>query len=59
MAVYFSPTAQIKLLKANKSFTSVSIEYFDNIDSFSFELTTKLPEYSGINNYAIELKDDN
>ena len=36
----------------------VSAEYLDFADVFSSDLTSKLPEHTGINDHAIELVDD-
>lgn len=59
MAVHSSTAAQIELLKANKSLTTIPLEYFDYTDIFLPEFTAKLPEHSGINNHIIELDDGN
>ena len=34
---------------------AISAEYFDYSGIFSFENAVKLPEYTGMNNYIIEL----
>ena len=46
---------QIANLIAEKASTKVFIEYADFANVFSLDLASKPPEYTGINNYAIEL----
>ena len=53
--VFLSCRAQIAALVANESSTSISIEYSDFVDIFSLELVSKLLEHTRINDYAIEL----
>ncbi len=53
-----SKRAQIAQLKADEAPTKVPSEYADFADVFSPKLATELPEYTGINDHAIELVDD-
>ena len=55
--VYPSRRPQISGLIAEKALTKVSTKYSDFADVFSPDLTSKLPEHTGINDYAIELVD--
>ena len=57
IAVHLFWAAQIRLLKANEAFTTVSTKYFDYTDVFLSELAAKLPEHIGINDHAIKLED--
>ncbi len=50
--------AQIAHLKADEAPTEVLSKYADFADVFSPKLAAELPEYTRINNYAIELVDD-
>ena len=50
--------AQIAALVVNESLTSIPIKYSDFADVFSPELASKLLKHIGINDYAIELVDD-
>ncbi len=50
--------AQIAHLKVDEAFSEVPSEYTDFTDVFSPKLAAKLPEYTRINNHAIELVDD-
>ncbi len=56
--VHPSKRTQIAHLKADKAFFKVPSKYIDFAEVFSPKLTTKLPEYTRINNYTIELVDD-
>ncbi len=53
-----SRRAQIAHLKADEAPTKVLSEYADFADVFSPKLAAELPEYTGINDHAIELVDD-
>ena len=61
MPVYFKKQFQIKaqvgVLLFNKALIEVSIEYFDYNNIFSAENAAKLPENTGINEYAIKLEE--
>ena len=50
--------AEIAALVANEVPISISTKYSDFADIFSPELASKLPEYTEINDHAIELVDD-
>ena len=50
--------AQIAHLKANKAFTKVPSKYTDFADIFLSKLAIELLEHTEINNYAIELFND-
>ena len=56
--MYPSRKAQIAHLKADKAPTKVSSKYADFIDVFLLKLAIKLLKYTRINNYAIELVDN-
>ena len=56
--VHPSRRAQIAALVANEAPTSIPTEYSDFADVFSPALASELPEYTGINDHAIELVDD-
>ena len=56
--VHPSCRAQIAALVANEDLTSIPTEYSNFADVFSLELASKLPEYTEINDHAIELIDD-
>lgn len=58
IAIHLSPSAQIELLKVNKAPTTVFAKYSDYTNIFLLKLTAKLPEYTGINNHAIDLEKD-
>lgn len=58
IAIHLSPVAQIKLLKVNKVLITVFAKYSDYTNIFLLKLTMKLPEYTGINNHAIDLEKD-
>lgn len=49
--------AQITALQQNEALTKVSSEYVDFVDIFSSDLMMELLENTGINKYAIKLKD--
>ena len=49
---------QIAGLIAKKTPTKVPDKYSDSADVFSLNLMFKLPKHTGINNYIIELVDD-
>ena len=49
---------QIAQLKADKASSKVSSEYADFANIFSPKLAAKLPKHTRINDYAIELVDD-
>ena len=53
--VHPSRRPQISGLIAEEAPTKVPAEYSDFADVFSPDLASKLPEHTGINNYAIEL----
>ena len=53
-----SKKAQIANLKAEKALIKVLNEYVNFADIFSPKLAAKFLEYTGINNHAIELVDD-
>ena len=53
--VYPSRRPQISNLIAKKASTKIPAKYSDFADVFSPDLASKLPEHTGINNYAIEL----
>ena len=53
--VYPSQRFQISGLIAQEAPTKVPNEYSDFADVFSSDLASELPEYTGINNHAIEL----
>ncbi len=56
--IYPSRRAQIAHLKADEAPIKVSSEYADFADVFLPKLAVELPEYTGINDYAIKLVDD-
>ncbi len=56
--MYPSKKAQIAHLKADEALTKVLSKYADFADVFSPKLAVELPEYTGINDHAIELVDD-
>ena len=49
---------QISGLIAEEAPTKIPTEYSDFADVFSPDLASELPEHTGINNYAIELVED-
>ena len=51
--IHLSQRAQIALLKANETPTSVLFKYIDFADVVSKNIVAKLSEYTGINNHAI------
>ncbi len=53
--VHPSRRAQIAHLKADEAPSKVPSEYANFADIFSLKLATELSEYTGINDYAIEL----
>ena len=53
--VHSSQKPQISSLIAEEALTKVPIKYSDFADVFSLDLASKLPEYTGINDQAIEL----
>ena len=53
--IYPSRRPQISGLIVEKTLTKVSAKYSDFVDVFSSDLVFKLPEYSRINDHAIEL----
>ncbi len=53
-----SKKAQIAHLKADKAFSEVPSKYTDFADVFSLKLAVELLEHIGINDYTIELVDD-
>ena len=55
--VHSSQRPQISGLITEEVFTNVPAKYSDFADVFSSDLTSELPEYIGINDYAIELVD--
>ena len=57
MTIHPSQEAQISALIQNKALTKIPSEYADYADVFSFDLTIKLPENTGINKDAIEMQD--
>ncbi len=56
--VHPSRRAQIAHLKVDKASTKVPSGHADFADVFSPKLAAELPEHTGINDYAIELVDD-
>ena len=56
--VHPSCRVQIAALVANGAFTLIPIEYSDFVDVFFPKLALELPDYTGINDHAIELVDD-
>ncbi len=56
--MHLAKKAQIAHLKADEAPTKVPSEYADFADVFSPKLAAELPEYTGINDHAIELVDD-
>ncbi len=56
--VHLSRSAQIAHLKADEAPTEVPSKYADFADVFSPKLAAELPEYTGINDYAIKLVND-
>lgn len=56
IAIHPFQEAQIRLLKANKAFTTVSNKYFNYTNVYLLKLITKLLKYTNINKYAIEQK---
>ena len=50
--------AQVGALLFDEAPTEISAEYFDYSDVFLAENAAKLPEYTGINEHAIELEKD-
>ena len=56
--IYPFRRGQIALLKADKAPTFLVPKYTDFVDLFSKNLATKLLEYVGINDYAINLIKD-
>lgn len=55
---HFSKRALIAYLKADEAPTKVLSKYTDFVDVSSPKLTAKLPKYIKINNYTIELIDN-
>ncbi len=53
-----SKRAQIAYLKADEASSKVFSKYADFVDIFSLKLAVELPKHTRINNYAIELVDD-
>ena len=56
--VHLSRRAQIAPLVANEAPTSIPTKYSDFADVFSPELASELPKYTGINDHAIKLVDN-
>ncbi len=56
--MHSSKKAQIAKLKVDEALTKVLSKYANFVDMFSPKLATKLLEYTGTNNYSIELVDD-
>ena len=56
--VHLLKKPQISGLIAEETTTKVPAKYSDFADVFSLDLASELPEYTGINNHAIELVDD-
>ena len=56
--VYPFCRVQIAALVANEALTSISTKFSDFADVFFSDLTSELLEYTGINNHAIKLVDD-
>lgn len=57
MSIHSSKEAQIGFLLAEKAFTEVLCEYYNDINIFSPELAIGFPEYAGMNNYTINLEE--
>ena len=55
--VHLLRRAQIAHLKTDKVFSEVSSKYTNFANVFSLKLATEFPEYTKINNHAIELMD--
>ena len=55
--VHPSRRPQVSGLIAKEALTKVLAEYSNFADVFPLDLTSELPEYTGINNHAIELVD--
>lgn len=58
LEIYSFHRAQIAFLKADKVFTSIFSKFFDCADVFSKDLVAKLWEYTRIDNYTINLVED-
>lgn len=56
--IYPSHRPQISSLIAEKTFTKVPNKYIDFANVFTSNLTSELPEYTGINKHVIKLIDD-
>ena len=56
--MYQLKRVQIAYLKADKALTKMPSNYADFADIFSLKLAAELLKYTGINNHAIELIDD-
>ncbi len=56
--MHSSNRAQIATLKVDEAPFKVPAEYADFADIFSPKLAAELPEYTRINDHAIELVDD-
>ena len=57
MPVYFETQAQVGALLFNKALTEVSAKYSNYSSVFLAENTAKLPENTGMNEYAIKLEE--
>lgn len=53
--VYPSHKLPIAILKVNKALTTITTEYSNFVDVFSPKVTGKLPKYTKMNNYTINL----
>ena len=58
MTIHPAQAAQMTTLRQDEALTKVPPEYGDYADVFSFDLVMGLPENTGINEHAIELKVD-
>ena len=57
MTIHPAQAAQIAVFRQDNTTNNVPPEYADYVDIFSFDLTMKLPENTGINKHTIELQD--
>ena len=57
MLVYSEKQAQVGALLFDEVFTKILAKYSNNSNIFSAENVAKLPENTGINEYAIKLEE--
>lgn len=58
MTIHSSQTASIISFIIDKALVTISLEYSDFANVFSYESVAKLPEHTGINNHPIKLIDN-